>query len=260
MTSSMTNDLIYLEKEQHIAWLTLNRPDRKNALNITMWQTIPSLVQEAENDPNIHILILRSAVENIFCAGADISEFNRFINDREARDQNRLAIRNACLALEKFSKPSLAMIAGACVGGGCILALCCDIRFGDTASRYGITPSKLGLVYGLSDTRRLMDQVGPAATKDILFSGRIIDADKALRVGLINDIFPPQKLKQETLRYAEILLNNSAFSLREIKKIIARVQTGVRDDDNLSEDIFMDAFDGQDHKKGVDLFLNKDKN
>ena len=245
--------------EHHIAWLIIDRPDKKNALNKDMWQKIAALVTQAENDPQVKILILRSAVENIFCAGADISEFELFMNDREARDQNRKAIRAACTALEDCSKPTIAMINGACVGGGCILALCCDMRFGDPTSRYGITPAKLGLVYGLSDTRRLMALVGPAHTSDILFSARLINADKALQIGLINDIFPVSELEQNVRDYAALLLANSPYSLQEIKKLIHRIETGVRDDDDLSEESFMEAFDGNDHREGVEAFLMKRK-
>ncbi|PCI32048.1 MAG: enoyl-CoA hydratase [Alphaproteobacteria bacterium] len=259
MVAPMNEQFIYLKKDHHIAWLTLNRPDRKNALNIDMWRAIPDLVQQAENDPEIRILILCSAVPKIFCAGADISEFDLFMKDRDARDQNRAAIRAACLALEGFTGPTIAMIAGACIGGGCILALSCDLRFGDEKSRYGITPAKLGLVYGLSDTRRLLDQVGPAATRDILFSARIIGADKALSMGLVNEIYPVGSLEQEVRDYSDILLANSPHSLWEIKKLIARIQGGVREDDIVSEDIFLDAFDGADHKEGVEAFLTKRK-
>lgn len=259
MIIPMIKDLIYLEKDQNIAWLTLNRPDKKNALNIHMWQAIPALIAQAENDPQVKILILCSATQNIFCAGADISEFNLFINDTAMRDQNRRAIRAASRAIENLSKPTIAMISGPCVGGGCILALSCDIRFGDEKSRYGITPARLGLVYGLSDTRRLLDQVGPAATRDILFSARIIDSAKALQIGLINDIFNAENLEQQTRDYAALLLNNSAHSLREIKKAIKRVQSGAQDDDEQSEKIFLAAFEGKDHKEGVDAFLNKRK-
>ena len=259
MIAAMTQNLIYLEKDRHIGWLTLNRPDRKNALNCAMWQAIPALVVAAEDDPEIRILILRSSTPNIFCAGADISEFDLLIRDRQARDENRQAIRAACDALENFTKPTIAMIGGACVGGGCILALCCDLRFGDVKSRYGITPAKLGLVYGLSDTRRLMDQVGAAAARDILFSARLVTAEKALHMGLINEIYPVEELTAEVRAYVDILLGNSPHSLREIKKIIRRIEDGSRDDDEASERVFMDAFDGPDHRKGVDAFLNKRK-
>lgn len=255
----MTEQHIYLEKDRHIAWLTLNRPDRKNALNINMWRTIPGLVAQAESDSDIRVLILRSAVPDIFCAGADISEFDLFINDTQARDRNRCAIRAACAALENFTKPTIAMIAGACIGGGCILALCCDLRFGDTNSRYGITPAKLGLVYGLSDTRRLLDQVGLAAARDILFSARIIGADKAREMGLVNEIYPVEMLESQVRDYTTLLVNNSFHSIREIKKVIKRIQAGIRDDDDRSEQVFMDAFDGADHKEGVEAFLNKRK-
>lgn len=255
----MTEQFIYLKKDRHIAWLTLDRPDRKNALNSDMWRAIPDLVREAENDSEIKVLILRSAVPGIFCAGADISEFNLFITDRQARDRNRRAIRAACEGLEDFTKPTIAMIAGACIGGGCILALSCDLRFGDVKSRYGITPARLGLVYGLSDTRRLLDQVGPAATYDILLSARIIGADKALRIGLVNEIYPVETLEREVRDYTALLVNNSPHSLREIKKVIKRIGSGIRDDDDRSEEMFMDAFDGPDHKEGVEAFLSKRK-
>ncbi len=255
----MTEKLVYLEKDRHTGWLKINRPDRKNALNIDMWRAIPPLVARAGADPEIRVLILSSAVPDIFCAGADISEFNLFINDPRARDDNRRAIRAACEALEDLTKPTIAMINGPCIGGGCILALCCDMRFGDDKSRYGITPAKLGLVYGLSDTRRLLDQVGPAATRDLLFSARIIDGETALRIGLVNEIFPAESLTEQTREYADLLINNSPHSLYEISKIINRIQSGSRNDDDLSEEIFLNAFDGQDHKEGVDAFLNKRK-
>jgi len=255
----MTKSLITLDKDGHIAWLTINRPERKNALNIDMWRAIPPLVRRAEQDPEIRILILRSASDSVFCAGADISEFDLLIRDTRARDLNRRAIRAACKALEDFPGPTIAMIQGPCVGGGCILALCCDLRFGDEKSRYGITPAKLGLVYGLSDTRRLLDQVGPAAARDILFSARIIDARRAQALGLVNDIFAPDSLEREVRAYAGRLMQNSSHSLREIKKTIRRIEEGIREDDEQSEKIFIDAFDGADHREGVDAFLNKRK-
>ncbi len=255
----MTEKFVYLEKNRHTGWLMINRPDRKNALNIDMWRAIPPLVARAEADPEIKVLILSSAVPDIFCAGADISEFNLFINDPRARDDNRRAIRAACQVLEDFTKPTIAMISGPCIGGGCILALCCDMRFGDDKSRYGITPAKLGLVYGLSDTRRLLDQVGPAAGRDLLFSARIIDGETALRIGLISELFPAESLTEQTRKYADLLIDNSPHSLREIRKIIKRIQSGSRNDDKLSEEVFLSAFDGQDHKEGVNAFLNKRK-
>ncbi len=259
MAKMNVDQTVYLRKDNHIAWLTINRPSKKNALNCQMWQAIPPLIRQAEDDDNIKILILCSSTENVFCAGADISEFDLFITDPVARDQNRKAIRAACQAIEDFSCPTLAMIGGNCIGGGCILALSCDIRFGDSHSRYGITPAKLGLVYGLSDTRRLMDQVGSSAARDILYSARIIDAEKALKIGLITEVFSPETLEQEVRNYAEILLNNSPHSLREIKKMIRRIQGGIRDDDTVSENTFNNSFDGKDHKEGVEAFLNKRK-
>ncbi|WP_321396467.1 enoyl-CoA hydratase/isomerase family protein [Emcibacter sp.] len=192
---------IRLHKDNEIAWLVLNRPEKKNALDKSMWASIPSLVQEAVSNPGIKILIVRSENPGFFSAGADIGEFSLFMADRNARNDNRQAIKEACRALENCPLPTVAMIQGPCVGGGCILALTCDIRFGDEKSKYGITPAKLGLVYGLADTRRLVDLVGPSQAKQILFTAGIFSSHRALRIGLVNDIFPDDKLEEETEKW-----------------------------------------------------------
>ncbi|WP_417320442.1 enoyl-CoA hydratase/isomerase family protein [Emcibacter sp.] len=250
---------IYLKKTDNIAWLVLNRPDRKNALDKSMWERISSLVEQARDDKEIKALIIRSENPGFFSAGADISEFELFMSDTEARDQNRKAIRAACRALEDCPFPTVAMIQGACVGGGCMLALCCDIRLGDEKSKYGITPAKLGLVYGLGDTRRLVDLVGPAQAKQILYTADIFPAERALRIGLINDVFPDDRLEEEARKLAAGMIANSAYSLHHIKQNIKQVLNGRREDDETSEALFNEAFDGPDHREGVEAFLNKRK-
>ncbi|MFC7047719.1 enoyl-CoA hydratase/isomerase family protein [Emcibacter nanhaiensis] len=255
----MAHAEIYLRITDNIAWLVLNRPDKKNALDKSMWEKIPRLVEEATRESHVRVLIIRSEDSGFFSAGADISEFTLFKNDKAARDENRKAIRAACRALEQCPLPTIAMIQGACVGGGCMLALCCDIRLGNERSKYGITPAKLGLVYGLGDTRRLVDLVGPARAKQILYTAGIFTSDHALRIGLVNDIFPDDKLEEETLNLAEQMMANSGYSLRHLKQNIARVLNGEREDDEASEALFNAAFDGPDHQEGVDAFLNKRK-
>ena len=255
----MSKAEIFLRISDNIACLVLNRPDKKNALDKSMWEKIPRLVEEATRDSNVRVLILRSEDPNFFSAGADISEFTLFMNDADAREDNRKAIRAACRALEECPLPTIAMVQGACVGGGCMLALCCDIRLGDEKSRYGITPAKLGLVYSLGDTRRLVDLVGPAQAKQILFTAGIFPARRALDIGLVNDIFPVDELEEKTLELARQMMANSGHSLRHIKRNIARVLSGDREDDEQSESLFNAAFDGPDHREGVDAFLNKRK-
>jgi len=255
----MTSHTVTLDIENPIAYLTLNRVDKKNALNMTMWQEIERIAKDVEQNPDIHVLVIRSASDTVFCAGADISEFQIFMNDAEACEQNRKAIRAACDGIENLSIPTIAMIQGPCVGGGCALALCCDFRFGDDKSRYGITPAKLGIVYGLSDTRRLMDLVGPSEAKMVLFAANIFNADKALRIGLVNDIFPAEELAEEVGKFTRQLMSNSPHSLKNIKANVKRILSGDREDDELSETLFRESFTGKDHREGVDAFLNKRK-
>jgi len=250
---------LYLEKKKNIGWLILNRPGRKNALDMDMWQRIPSLLREAQGDEDIHLLVIKSSTKDIFCAGADISEFEHFIKDPDKRRQNTRALRAACKSLEEFPKPTMAMIEGDCVGGGCMLALCCDLRLSHNKARFGITPAKLGLVYGLSDTRRLVKLVGPSEAKSLLFSARLISAAHAHHIGLVNEIFPAEDLQNKILHMARLMSENSPHSLRQMKKMIRRVEEGAHEDDDLSEEIFDQAFNGPDHLEGINAFLNKRK-
>ena len=177
------------------AWtLTLNRPDKRNALNHDMWRSIPGLLAEASEARDAKALIITGA-GGAFAAGADISEFETVYATPESAAAYSSAIATALDRLAAFPKPTLAKIRGACVGGGCGIALACDIRFAARGARFGITPGKLGLVYTLSDTNRLVEAVGVSTAKDILFSGRLLDGEEALRTGLINQLTEPDDLE-----------------------------------------------------------------
>ncbi len=167
----MTDKPLYLEKDSEIAWLKLNRADKKNALTQAMWEAVPGLVAEAEEDPDIKVLILASAAPGIFSAGADIKEFEVISKNAERREANRVAVREAQRRLARMEKPTIAMIEGACVGGGCGLALACDMRFAVPEARLGITPAKLGLIYSVQDAKQLVD-LGRASPRQVHFVHR----------------------------------------------------------------------------------------
>lgn len=253
----MTDLPIYLQRRDTLAELVLNRADKKNALTQAMWEAIPGLVAEAAADPAVKVLVLRSATPGIFSAGADIAEFEAIAQDPARREANRVAVRQAQRALALLEKPTLAMIDGPCVGGGCGLAIACDLRLATPESRLGITPVKLGLIYSVQDSKQLVDLVGPAHAKSILFTGRLVSAEEALRIGLVNALHPASALEVETHALAAAIAANSQWGVRGIKRIIRMILNGVTDDTPETEDMFRQSFGGDDYREGVDAFLNR---
>jgi len=152
----------------HIGQLTLNQPSRRNALNAAMWANLPNLLNELSNLKDLRVLIVTGEGQH-FSSGADISEFATLYATKESANKISASIANALQALASFPIPTIAVIRGACVGGGCGLALCCDIRFADSTSKFAITPAKLGLAYPYADVQRGSLRVSPAKTlkKDI---------------------------------------------------------------------------------------------
>lgn len=254
----MSQDAVYLTQEGPAAHLVLNRPDKRNALSAAMWAAIPPLLAEAEADGAARLLIVRGA-GGAFAAGADISEFEDVYATPERAEAYSRTIAAALDGLAAFSKPTLAVIEGACVGGGCGLALACDLRFAALGARFGITPGKLGLVYTLNDTRRLVDAVGFSAAKDILFTGRLLDAEEALDIGLISRLLPREALFEEAAGYAEQVAQASTRSARVTKQIMARIAAGQSEDDDATRKLFLEAFQSTDFKEGYRAFLEKRK-
>lgn len=247
---------ITLERHGHAAHLVLNRPEKRNALNEAMWRAIPSLLAEAEADNALRLLVVRGA-GGAFAAGADISEFEEvYATPERAADYSR-AIAAALDGLAAFPKPTLAMIEGACVGGGCGIALACDLRFAAEGSRFGITPGKLGLVYTLNDTRRLVNAVGLPAAKDILFTGRLLAADEALRLGLINRLVSAETLVAEVEAYGALIAAASPRSARVTKQLMALIEAGQSEDDDATRALFLEAFTSADFQEGYRAFLEK---
>jgi len=254
----MMSDAVHLTRDGAAAHLVLNRPEKKNALSEAMWRAIPGLLAEAEADPQVRLLVVRGE-GGAFAAGADISEFEAvYATPERAADYSR-AIAAALDGLAAFPRPTLAAIEGACVGGGCGIALACDLRFAAHGSKFGITPGKLGLVYTLNDTKRLIDAVGVSAAKDILFTGRLLGADEALCLGLVDRLVAPQALRGEAAALRDQIAATSAVSARITKQIVARIQAGQAEDDAETRKLFLDAFQGADFQEGYRAFLAKRK-
>jgi len=248
---------VHLARDGDIARLVLNRPEKRNALTLAMWRAIPDLVAEAEADAAAKLLIVQGADAAAFAAGADIGEFEQVFASAEGRAGYSDAVHAAEQRLGDCAKPTIAMIAGDCIGGGVELALACDLRFASRESRFGVTPARLGLVYSLTSTRRLVELMGPAKAMDLLYTGRLFEAAEAARLGLADRLFAPEALAPETLAYAEEVCRNSQYSVRAAKAIVAAVRAGARGETPESRALRVDGFAGEDAQEGIRAYLEK---
>lgn len=240
-----------LERDGPIGRILIDRPEKRNAFNQVMWEQFPVLLGAALIDRAIRVVIVQSASKGVFCAGADISELMAHKDNAAWLAANQAAINRTQHELARFPKPTIAFIDGDCVGGGCGIALACDIRVGTTQSRIGITPAKLGLVYPLHDTRLLVDLVGPGQAKKLLYTGQLLSAGEALRIGLIESI------EDSATPLAQQIAANSAHSTHEMKAFVHRILEGQTDDDLETKRIFADAFTKPDFIEGTSAFLRK---
>lgn len=240
-----------LARDGAIARVLIDRPDKRNAFAHAMWETLPGLLDQAAGDPSVRLLVLQSAVPGIFCAGADIGELLANKDDAAWRAANQQAINRAQHLLARTEKPVIAFIDGDCVGGGCGLALAADIRVATPRSRFAITPAKLGLVYPLHDTKLLVDLVGPGQAKRMLFAGTLLDAQEALRIGLVDEI-------AETSDHLEqAIAANSLHSISGMKRFVRRVLDGQSDDDAETLAQFAACFTRPDFLEGTSAFVEK---
>ncbi len=242
---------IRLDLAPPVARLLIDRPLKRNAMTSAMFEAIPDLVAQAVADRDARVILLTSARPTLFCAGADIGELSAHAGDPAWRATNQAAINRAQHDLARADKPVVAFVDGDCIGGGCGLALACDIRIATPRARFGITPAKLGLVYSLHDTKLLVDLVGPGQAKRILFTGAILSAEEALRIGLIDLIADSPDA------VLEAIAANSGSSARGVKAIVRRILDGQAADDAASLKMFADAFEGNDFREGVGAFLEK---
>lgn len=246
-----------LRWQNGVGELHIDRPEKRNALSRAMLAALPGLLVQAANEPGIRVLIVTGGAGRDFSTGADIGEFEEIQASRAATEAFAQMFAGAQDAMARFPKPAIAMISGACVGGGCGVALGCDLRFADSTARFGITPAKLGLDYGLADTRRLVDAVGFASASDLLFAARLCDATEALQIGLISRLSSPEDLKGVTWEWAQAAAGMSPASHRTIKSTLARIRYGARDDDGISRDTFIAAFGSADFAEGRQAFANR---
>ncbi|WP_277068629.1 enoyl-CoA hydratase/isomerase family protein [Saccharomonospora viridis] len=250
------NDGIDFHIDGEVARLTFNRPDKMNAITHDMWSAIPDVVAAVEGDPGAKVLVVTGAGPH-FSAGADIGEFRALRSTAEGAAVYDKAVTAAVQALSSLRKPSVAMVHGNCIGGGCQLAVACDFRFAAADARFGITPAKLGIVYDFLSTRQLVALIGPANARYLLLSAQLVDAEKARQLGLVNEVVEPSRLEEATTEFVRTLCSRSQTAIRGMNEIIERILSDQRESDAEIERIRSDAVHSADYAEGVAAFLER---
>lgn len=248
---------IALHLEGDCAEIVFNAPARRNAFNMAMWAALPGLIAEAERVDSAKAIILHGGETGHFAAGADISEFETIYATESAARHSAQTIADGLNAIVACTKPVIAAIEGACVGGGVSLALAADIRIASETARFGVTPAKLGLVYPMPDITRLVATVGRSQAKDLLFTGRLIHADKALRIGLVDELTDPATTRHAAREVVTHISANAQSSIRTMKRMIESLGEGEVISPSEGQDLFIKAATGPDFREGYKAFLEK---
>lgn len=254
----MDADVKFSMRTGRVGRILLTQPAKRNALSATMWKQLLDCLEEAADTPALKALVITGDGEH-FAAGADISEFESLYATPESSKAISFIIAQALEAVAIFPKPTIAKIRGACVGGGCGIALACDIRIADGTSQFAITPGNLGLVYPFSDMKRLIQAIGISRAKDMLFSARTILAEEAMEIGLINRLTDQYELDQVVRDYTQSISDVSGESLTITNKMFMAYENGQRTETQKTKDWFQAGFSSNDFKEGYQAFLEKRK-
>lgn len=250
--------LVTLEvQDDGLAFIILNRPEKRNALNYEMWTLLKQSLDECRGRDDVRLIVFRGVDESAFCAGADIGEFKTRRHDTATSTMYNDLTRAVGLAIHTFPKPTMAMLHGYCVGGGALIAVACDLRFASHSLKIGITPAKLGIVYGFPETKMLVDLVGPSRAKDLLFSGRLLDANEAREVGLVDFTFPAEELELATRHYAKLLLQNAPNSIHAAKWMVREAVSGVVEETPELAGLVSESFTSKEYQEGIAAFMDK---
>jgi enoyl-CoA hydratase/carnithine racemase len=253
-----TQDILVSVADGGIAMVTLNRPAKRNAVSLAMWQRLGEIFTELGARGDVRAVILTGAGGH-FCAGADISEFARVRFDTQSAHLYEQANEAGMVAVRDCAKPTIAAVTGYGMGGGCALALACDIRVGDATTRMGIPAARLGIVYGELDAALLYRQVGLAAAKRVLYSGRYFVAQDCVPMGLLDIVAAGTALEEARTLAAEIV-DNAPLTLAGSKLVLDALAAGSIAEKRADIAAMIErAVDSADYREGARAFLEKRK-
>jgi enoyl-CoA hydratase/carnithine racemase len=264
-TKLMSDDIskphrhIDTEFEGSTCWISFNNPSRMNALNSAMWAALPGIIEQAQNNDAVRVVILRGAGGKAFSAGADISEFGSARAGEAAKNYDGLN-HAAFGAVMECAKPTIAMIEGYCMGGGLELALCCDLRYAAAGSSFAIPAAKLGIGYNPRWIRPLFSALSATQAKEVLFTGRRFSGEEALAMGMITRLLPSDELAHETSELASLIAENAPLSVYAAKRCIDEYLRAPENPDMKALDELVQAcFDSEDYAEGRAAFAEKRK-
>jgi enoyl-CoA hydratase/carnithine racemase len=253
--SSAANDILF-DLRDGIGRVTFNRPQARNAFTFAMYERLAQICEEADRDRAIKVLVFRGAGDKAFAAGTDINQFREFTTPQHALDYEG-RIDRVLGKLETCRVPTIAAITGACTGGGAGIAACCDMRIGTRTTKFGFPIARtLGNCLSMSNISRLTALIGPARVKDLIFTARLVGAEEAAGVGLLNEVVEDTAaLEQRAGELASLIAGNAPLTLNATKQALARLQRRLTREEG--EDLILMCYMSRDFREGLDAFLNK---
>jgi enoyl-CoA hydratase/carnithine racemase len=251
----MSENVLY-EIKDGIGRITFNRPEARNAFTLAMYERLYEIIQEAQKDRSVRVLVLTGAGEKAFAAGTDISEFKVFSTAEDALDYEGRMDR-VLGTLERSTVPTIAAIAGVCTGGGATIAACCDIRIGAANARFGLPIARtLGNCLSMANYVRLAALIGPARLKDIVFTARLIEAKEAHSIGLLSEVLPDYtSLQTRADALARTVAAHAPLTLRVTKEALRLIQEKMTPEQD--PNMILTCYMSRDFREGMDAFLNK---
>lgn len=251
-----TSDILF-ERRGAVGWVTFNRPESRNAMTFEMYDVLARICDEVEADPEIRVLVLTGAGDKAFVAGTDISQFRTFTDPQHALDYET-RVGGVIRRLERVARPTIAAIRGYAVGGGAGIALACDMRICAPNARFGMPIARtLGNCLSMDNYSRLVNLLGPARTKELIFTARMIDAEEAKAIGLVNEIAEAEALEARVTEVAELIAQNAPLTIQVTKEAVQKVldhRAPERD-----RELLLRCYMSEDFKEGVNAFLEKRK-
>ena len=257
MVPAPAENEILFRKDGSLAFITFNRPHARNALTWRMYDGLFEFCERVDADNEIRVLILTSAGEQAFIAGTDIEQFRSFRTPQDATGYEQ-RIERVIDRLERVSKPAIAMIRGACVGAGLAIAAACDFRFCSPDLRLGAPIARtLGNCLSMNNYARVLDIAGPARAKELIMLARLLSAEDALRLGLVNEVVPGDQLESRVREVAGELTQLAPLTLRATKEAIRRLQARRRLEAGEGDDLIVACYMSDDFRGAVQAFLEK---